>query len=125
MIFGTLLGVNRVLAFAPQTRVGKKVYEEFGSIDTPDFQDANSGEKNIWDLSKLIEEHSSSENLPDIHIYYGELFSKDTKQAEYLNKFKNVTLHPVEGCQDHGVAKFLQKQNKLDAILVESACQFD
>jgi|GEM_PF-3623883 hypothetical protein len=123
-MFGTLLGVDRVLAFGPQTRLEKKVYEEFGSIDTPDFQDFNSWEKKIWDLSQLLDEHSNSENIPDIHIYYSELHSQDKKQAEYLKKFKNVTLHSVEGHKGHGVAKFLKEQNKLDAIL-DSACIFD
>lgn len=124
IMFGILLGVNRILAFSPQTKIGQKEYEAFASLDTPDFQDADQGEKNIWNLSKLIDEQLNSDTLPDIHIYYGALNRRDKIQAEYLKKFQNVTLYPVEGQESHGISAVLKKQKKLDIIL-ESACKFN
>lgn len=49
--------------------------------------------------------------------------TQDKIQAEYLKKFKNVMLNPIEGETSHKIAKILKEQNKLDAIL-ESACKF-
>lgn len=119
IMFGILLRINRVLAFSPQSRVGRGIYNQFHSIDSPEIQDFKSRGKYIWDLSKLIGDYSWEQNIPEISVYYGELNSNDKRHAERLARFENVKLCPLAGYKGHNSAGFLKKESRLESVLAE------
>jgi predicted esterase YcpF (UPF0227 family) len=122
IMFGTLLGVQRVLAFAPQTKVGHQIAQKFGSLDTPNLLAVAKTKKVIFDLVELIDENPK--DLPETHIYFGELSTEDKIHAERLSRFSNVKLHSIRGEKDHNIARSLKQEGKLDEIL-DDAIKFD
>ena len=117
IMFGVLLGVSKVLAFGPQTKVGNRVLQEFSSLDTPEINLKRAEPNRIIDLEKLIANNLNS--VPETNIYFAELNKTDKMHAERLMKFKNIHLHPIPKEQSHNIALSLKKQGKLDSIIDE------
>lgn len=117
IMFGVLLGVSKVLAFSPQTQVGNRVVQEFGSLDTSNISIDNNKQNVVLDLVKLIEDSSNNIKLPETHIYFGDLNRNDKLHAKRLSQFQNIHLHPIAQEQGHNIAGILKSKNQLDGII--------
>jgi hypothetical protein len=113
IFFGILLGVDKIIAFGPQTIVTKPLFQKFKGLDSR-ITDINFGDE-LLDLKKLLE---TTQYNGSIHIHYAINNRIDKIAAERLKDFKNVHLHPWE-TDSHNVAGWLKKEKKLDSILSE------
>lgn len=113
MLFGTLLGVDRVAAFSPQIDVSHQVVKLYSGFDTPPPRQF-VGEEGAASLSTLL---GAQARLPDIRIYYGDAQEHDVASAEQLKDIAGVTLVPQAGVSDHPVTVALKRNGQLSEIL--------
>jgi len=113
ILFGVLLGVDKVIAFGPQTIVNKNIFNRFKSADSRE-QDLSS----LWgtrflDLIQVLE---STEYNGEIHVHFAEDHPKDRKAAERISSFPTVRLHSHPS-GSHNIAGWLKRNGKLDEVL--------
>jgi hypothetical protein len=113
ILFGVLLGVEKILAFGPQTVITKQTFQTFKSLDSR-LDEINLAD-DFLDLKRLLE---VTEYHGSIHIHFANQCETDKVAAERLTNFKNVHLHSWE-TPSHNIAGWLKKQQKLDSILNE------
>jgi hypothetical protein len=113
ILFGTLLNVNNILAFCPQTFIdfeNRKKYRDTrweNIINKIYLKDIN---KNYYDLSLL--DFSKDTN---IKIFYGKLDNLDKIHSLKLKDKNNIIIEECEG--DHSFFKILKDNNKLYEII--------
>ena len=128
IMFGSLLNVDKVLAFGTLAFFNSKRTELSG--DTRWLGIMQEVEKNppkvfYNDLCKLVEENDKSTK---ISIYYGigvslkdisnnEGVHLDTMHSMLFEKYPNVTLKPYPS--DHVIIEYLRKNHKLNAALIK------
>lgn len=103
MLFGHLLKVKEVFAFAPPTNLTSLLEQD--KIDCPD--------RTYVDLKPLL---ATSNGVTKYHVYYNESSSHDLEAAEHVRGLPGVELHPQAGT-GHGVIIHLAKIGKLQTLL--------
>lgn len=118
ILFGTILDVDKVIAFAPQSFIDKFrrfIYRDKRSRGLKDnlytYENVN---KAHFDLKKFLLKNDSYKT--EINIYYSALDRLDSRHAKRLKNRKNVILHPIyEG--DHSVIRIVRGSGLLHTIL--------
>lgn len=117
ILFGSLLNVNAVHAFAPQTFIDRR-----NRLLSRDFRWKQQirktnriGNKDFFDLKRLL----ITNNALDINIYYSTFHRLDRIHAERLKNMKGVKLHIVTE-EGHGIVKHLRDTGMLKKILISS-----
>lgn len=120
LLFGTLLEVDQVFAFAPQTFLdsyNRSVYRDkrYQQENTQLYAwlEQNKSKYHYLDLKKIL---SKSSLKTELNIYYCENTRLDKYHAYHLKDCKNVTLYSYpEG--GHSIVKWLRDQGKLTEII--------
>jgi len=118
LLFGSLLGADVVLAFAPQTVI--------------DLQTLAGMDDHRWDeqLQELADSGDLDERFSDLQaalpaarrgrtryeLYYDETFDIDRRHAERIAAVEGVELHGIDGGR-HGVAREMRETGELDRVL--------
>jgi hypothetical protein len=113
ILFGALLGVDRVAAFSPQTDVDHQVVKLYSGLDTPPPRQFLSGEEKR-SLDTVLRAQGK---LPQIKVYYGAGNEPDATTARTLAGIEGVTLMPQEGVDAHPVTLELKRNGQLSVIL--------
>lgn len=118
LLFGSILNVDCVIAFAPQTFV-----DMFNRLINRDFRwqrqifkmyGFKRKRKEFFDLKKYL----SKNNLytTELNLYYSSEHILDKKHAERLKNEKNIILHPIkEG--GHKVVKIVRDSGELKSLI--------
>jgi hypothetical protein len=119
LLFGHLLGVDEVLAFAPQTFLD------------PALRDRHGEDRHLWAYKPLLESGSLDPRYADLrsvlaqgegsgttffHIHYARVARLDTAHASHLGDLDRVTLHRHEW-GGHHVVKALRNRGLLQELL--------
>lgn len=118
ILLGTLLNVNQIIAFSPQSFVDK--FNRFLHRDKrwaqqiKSLHNLNNVNKKHLDLKYLLNKHKGSVVPTD--IYYSTLHKLDRKHAERLGQFKNIRLIPYKN-NGHNLVKQLRDEQKLSLII--------
>lgn len=115
ILFGALLGADRVAAFSPQTDVDHQVVKLYAGFDTPPPRQFLSGEGGR-SLETVLKAQAQR---PQISVYYGADHELDASTAQTLAGIEGVTLKPQPGVDAHPVTLELKRTGKLAAILDE------
>lgn len=111
---GVRLGAQKVMAFAPQTKISSNVFKQFETADSDhsayDFLARNN------DLRNLFEDHPHYQGA--IHVYYGAKNAGDAEHAERLADIPQVHLHALDYA-GHNIAGFFKANNQLEKVLGE------
>ena len=118
ILFGSILNVDKVIAFAPQTFINKfnrkltsdKRWEE----QIEKVYVYKDKRKKFFDLKKCLRRKKSFKT--QIHIYYSPNHVLDKKHAERLKFKTNIILHPI-GEGGHSVVKTIRNQGELKTII--------
>jgi len=118
ILFGALLQADQIIAFAPQTYIGRlkrlmtldrRWRKQIGKIHG--FVGKNT---NYFDLKKHLKVNAPYH--ADIHIYYSSEYRLDKLHAERLASCHNITLHAhTEG--GHNVVKAIRNRGDLQGII--------
>jgi len=100
ILFGALVGAARVVAFSPQTLVGPQAIRRFASTDSRKADIDLKGR--YLDLGKVLDETGYAGG---IDIYFGAQNKMDVLAAEWLQRFPNVALHPVDTATHNSAAR--------------------
>jgi len=111
ILFGVLLGADKVIAFGPQTIINKNIFKRFKSVDSRE-QELGTDTR-FLDLIQVLE---STEYNGEIHVHFAENHPVDRQAAERLSSFPTVRLHSYPG-DDHNIAGWLKRNGKLNEIL--------
>lgn len=111
LLFGHLLGADRVLAFSPQTEVSRRVFSRFASIDS---------EQSDRDLASpyvdLLPLFQAGGFAGQAMICFADRTPFDAQQARRLDGCQGVVMNPV-GWNGHNTAHFLSLRNQLAPLL--------
>jgi predicted esterase YcpF (UPF0227 family) len=118
ILFGTILNVDTVISFAPQTFINrinrfmkkdKRWSHEINLIYNYDLK-----RKEYFDLKKYLKKNNAYKTK--INIYYSSSHTLDSKHSERLLHVKGVNLIPFEK-GGHSVVKTLRDNGQLKALL--------
>jgi len=109
---GLRLGADRILAFAPQTRITPRTFKRFKTVDSDmsayDFSAPEADLRNTF---------AAYPPQGEVRIVYGGKNAFDTREAMRLADVPGVTLHPLPNCPHHTVAAFARKTGALTQLL--------
>jgi len=117
ILFGSILNVDKIIAFAPQIFIDKK--NRFFKADSRwkeqivNLYNSPGISSEYFDLKKVIK---NSNLKVDIDIYYSSKHNLDRKHAERLKNINNITLHPINN-GGHSVVKELRDSGDLKKLL--------
>lgn len=118
LLFGSLLKVDRVLAFAPQTFINPFLrlinYDRRWAKQISKVYAFNNKRKEYFDLKKTLSQNQNFKT--ELNIYYSPEHRLDKKHAERLKNINNVTLHPVEK-GGHGVVQTIRNNGQLKSLI--------
>lgn len=114
ILYGILLNIDNVLAFAPQTFIDKDTRKKTGD---------DRWKNQINKIHKKLSDHpyfnlnnlNDVENNTKVHLFYGNRSKLDVIHANNLKQNKNTSLF-LEKNSSHGVIKDLKKSGKLKKI---------
>ncbi|MCW5736186.1 MAG: hypothetical protein KIS73_18800 [Enhydrobacter sp.] len=111
ILFGVLLGARKVVAFGPQTRLDRRVYKRFRTVDSRK-RDVEL-DSDFLDLRAVIER---SQFGGTIEVHYGIDNMVDREAAEHLGGLPGVELigHPHDG---HQLARIMRDDGSLDRVI--------
>lgn len=115
ILYGALLNVDHVLAFAPQTFVDKVKRAKHSDNRWPQQMKKLHGKyptHKYYDLEEL----EAMEFDTDIRVFYSPQSKLDTVHANNIKHINNVDIH-VEPKGGHGVIKTLKNNGKLAEII--------
>jgi pimeloyl-ACP methyl ester carboxylesterase len=115
--YGAELGVERVVTFAGQTYDPRLEFSrpELGlALIVSRLRDRFSSE--ATDLAPLLRSRRLTTRF---ELFYPENAPRDVDQAKHLEGIESVTLHPVAGCDDHQVLKWMALREDLGARLAD------
>jgi pimeloyl-ACP methyl ester carboxylesterase len=120
ILLGTLLGVNKIIAFSPQTFIGR--FRRLLNLDRRWRKQINNVHANAYkqpeyfDLKPVLKKGN---NNSSIEIWYCKTHRLDRLHAERLKKAPNVQLNPVfEG--GHNFIKKFRDTGQLHEIITNS-----
>ena len=118
ILFGNILQVDRVLAFAPQSFINRWHRLINGDRRCQEQAENMYSFKNkrvdFFDLKKYLKNNPPNKTILD--IFYSPNHVLDKKHAERLKKIKNVVLHPIQK-GGHEVVKTVRNNGQLKAII--------
>ncbi|SHJ08978.1 hypothetical protein SAMN02745194_01742 [Roseomonas rosea] len=110
ILFGVLIGAGRIVAFGPQTRVGRSSFDRFDGTDPQavkfDFRSKYA------DLAQILDEVPYEGR---IEIHFSRHSGFDEAHAKHLARFPQVSLHPVDS-EEHNAAAVLKEQGRLAGL---------
>jgi hypothetical protein len=117
ILFGTMLNVNTVIAFAPQSFIDKWrrfIYRDKRWLNpVKGVYNNPKKEKKYFDLKVFLK---TLEYDTEILVYYGSIHRLDSLHAKRLSEIKNIKLIPVEE-GGHGVVKTMRDSGELYEII--------
>lgn len=120
MMFGTMLNVNHIVAFAPQTFINRK--KRFIHLDFRWRKQMKRIHKNkrIAEFVLNIKSHLDKvEYSSQIDIYYSDSHRLDKSHAKQLSDSNNVILHPFKD-GGHAIVKTLRDNGELMKIIKDT-----
>ncbi len=108
--FGVQLKAERILAFAPQTNITRKIFQQFKSLDSR-IGDLDLDSDTDLDLSKYL---SKNKIESKIELYYGKYNRGDELAATNIKEYITIHTYPTG---THMIATYLKNQKLLDKIL--------
>lgn len=118
ILFGTLLGVDVVHAFGPQTFLSRGLREQndvvgFWDADMENIYALNLDPKDMYyDLRDVLRNNVKT----DIRIHIGTRCVLDQKHANHIRGLPGVRILEYD-CDEHAPAPFLKREGLLDCIL--------
>lgn len=117
LLFGALIGADEVLAFSPQTVLGRVEamrYRESTWLHVTERLEAAGGpDARHADLRPLL---AATRPSPSCHIHYARGDGIDTLHAEHLRDVPGVELHPHDH-GDHNLIVRLRDEGRLRGLL--------
>ena len=118
ILFGSILNIDKVVAFAPQTFINKSNrilnFDSRWRKQINKVYDYKAKRKEFFDLKKCLKRKASFKT--QINIYYSPNHRLDKKHAERLKSETNVILHPIdEG--GHSVVKTVRNNGELKSLI--------
>lgn len=120
LLYGALLGVDEVLAFAPTTFA-----DNWNRIKNFDYRRMYKYLRNAPEPSRQYYDLVNVPGIdqPEIHIFFDNKFRTDRAHAEHLaRRHDNVRLHRYEGGR-HGVIKVIKQMGDLDKIIGDAVAR--
>ncbi|WP_179319493.1 hypothetical protein [Winogradskyella helgolandensis] len=121
ILFGSILNVDTVIAFAPQTFINR--VNRILNFDKRWCKQINQvyyykdNRKEFYDLKKYLNRNNSYKT--QINVYYSPNHRLDKKHAERLSTHSNVVLHPIdEG--GHSVVKVVRNNGNLKSAIISA-----
>ncbi len=121
ILFGSILNVDTVIAFAPQSFINR--YNRFIHFDRrwnkqmAAIYRYKDKKKEYFDLKQFLSKNPSYKTK--INIYYSSDYKLDSLHALRLKNNKNMSLHPIaEG--GHSVVKTIRNKGKLRELIQAS-----
>lgn len=113
ILFGVLMGADKILAFGPQTALTKFVFNKFDNSQST-FFDLQKNGKDYFDLATVIEANPRFKG--QIQIHFSADNPLDRRSAAHLQRFDFVEVfeHPGDA---HGVAAELVKRGEFQPLL--------
>lgn len=117
ILFGTILNVNHVLAFSPQTFIDR--YNRFRFNDSRWKKELskvylnNRHQKEFYNLKSFLKKVNSS---TQIHVYYSENSRLDSVHSNRIKNIDKVSLFPFK-IGDHNLIKKIRDEGKLLSII--------
>jgi hypothetical protein len=117
ILFGSLVGADRVVAFSPQTTMRRAGRLFLGDRRWPRL--ATEAQRAAVRRSHLdLVRVRKKGQRPEVTIFYGTSDRLDAAHAARLARSKGVTLAPRDG--GHGIARTLRDNGELMRVLTES-----
>ena len=111
VLFGALLGADRMLAFSPQTAITTRAFAKFRTEDS-ELEEIDFDSK--WtDLEAVLREHPLR---GEAEIVHAALSHYDAEQANRLGALPGIKLHPLHW-NGHNTANYLKQRNLLDPMI--------
>ncbi|MDB4835325.1 hypothetical protein OAH12_01940 [Cyclobacteriaceae bacterium] len=118
ILFGSMLNVDTVISFAPQTFIGRfqRLINRDGRWHSQitKVQGFKHKRKDLFDLKKYLKRNRLYKT--QINIYYSPKDILDKKHAERLKKVNNIALHPIEE-GGHAVVKVVRDKGELKSLI--------
>jgi len=119
ILFGSILNVNKVIAFAPQTYIDEQNRSRYRDTRWAEqiirLHEFSGRREEYFDLNSVLPEIQYE---TEINIFYSPLDKLDKIHAERLNGFNNIRLHPVfEG--GHAVVRTIRDKGILMNLIQE------
>jgi hypothetical protein len=111
ILFGVLMGAERVIAFGPQTQLDRRVYKRFKSTDSR-LRDMEA-DPQYMDLRTVLENHPYDGR---IEVHYAADSDTDKPAADHIASFPAVKLFGYES-GEHAIARVLRDNGTLSGIL--------
>jgi hypothetical protein len=111
LLFGAMLGAQRVVAFSPQTEITRKAIGLFGTLDTS--LDERDLAAQFTSLKKVLD---ATPLTGAARIYYSRRNDFDSSEAAKIKDAAHVELCPVEW-NGHNTAKILRDRGEMDGIV--------
>jgi pimeloyl-ACP methyl ester carboxylesterase len=122
LVFGTLLGADRVLCFAPQTTIDPAILSEMHDRRWAGMLrnlEAVNGVDSHWtDLRRALREVRREKNT-NYDLYFDHSFQADRLHAERLAEIDGVRLHGLQGA-GHAIARAMRDSGELERILLRA-----
>lgn len=127
ILFGQLLGVDRVLAFGPLSFLNSQQAKDIGDTRWLSVMEDLERERPPVCYFDLLELCQKSDASPDLRIFYGKKpdpetpgeINLDDLHATRLNALPNCTLYPYED-SGHAIVKYLIDRKLIDRVLLEA-----
>lgn len=111
IVFGCLSGLDRVIAFSPQTFINPEL--RLKHRDTRwQTEISQIPQIHLGDLKPIV----ALKNV-EIDIYAGEKTALDVVHARHLDELQNVHIHILPEC-GHDASRWLREQGKLDKLIL-------
>lgn len=118
ILFGTIIGVNKVIAFSPQSFIDRK--NRFFSFDRrwrkqiAKIYSFNKKENFFFDLKKILKKNNLTNTR--IEVYFSSNHRLDSFHARRLSKFNNIQLYPQTD-KGHSIVKQMKDDGRLVGII--------
>jgi hypothetical protein len=126
LLFGSLLGIGEVHAFAPQTFVSKRLrllYRDRRWATEIGRMHSVRGSRPVYlDIKRQVK--AASPATTALHVHVGTL-GLDERHARRVRNADAVTVHRYDEISLHGVARTLNEDGRLQAILDEAMARAD
>ena len=114
LVFGKMLGAERVIAYSPQTLINSKIFTAFGGASKGDYDFIDP----LNDVAQFLND-TKSDGSYDVH--FGRKHSSDKHAAERLRDCPNCNLI-AHNTNSHNIPLYLKESGSLmDTILPQSA----
>lgn len=119
LLFGSLLGVEHVIAFAPQTSIGLgfrlKVREHRWPLQILRTYRHPKRRADYFDLKEYFESNGAGFDSAELH--YPSPHRLDRLYAEHLHGVDSIKLVPHGSAQGHGMVRHLRDNGQLNQLL--------